>query len=363
MTQPVDPPTSNGPPSVETVPTVRPSKARATPLPLENVEQLIALVLAKKGKPVTIRAAARVRLANGPALSPEALLRLLEQARADALMAVPSRLLRVAQSFGKYAIARREIVSFVGQALRAHPVFRTDGNAARPLDAVDAAQAFATLSRLDLFKLGGLTELGITKKPQILELQRNAFYALAAWLFETRDNPIADLAALLNIHLWRLKGDAVRSDADRLAKLLDLRDSSALGIACESFARSAREHEQAASEARARETTARLRVDELTSRLRDAEHAAADLNSRLEASQREQARRDKAHADEISHGLDALESVRAGAFRALKAEVSLLEEGLQALRLDQPRTHVMVDHAERAIAGLRREMKRLEPKA
>ena len=62
---------------------------------------------------------------------------------------------------------------------------------------------------------------------------------------------------------------------------------------------------------------------------------------------------------ERTHMQDAYESLRGKVVRRLEGELSLLKEGLHALRRDPPKVAVMDDHADRAIDGLTREINQL----
>ena len=64
-------------------------------------------------------------------------------------------------------------------------------------------------------------------------------------------------------------------------------------------------------------------------------------------------------ADELSRLRDAYESLRGLTIRRLRQEISLLSDGLHALNQPTPKIHVMVDHAERAIDGLKSELARI----
>ena len=65
------------------------------------------------------------------------------------------------------------------------------------------------------------------------------------------------------------------------------------------------------------------------------------------------------HENEKAHLRDDYEKLRGQVLHRLRQEVTLLEEGLYALKKEPPKIHVMVDHAERAIQGLRREIERI----
>jgi DNA repair exonuclease SbcCD ATPase subunit len=65
------------------------------------------------------------------------------------------------------------------------------------------------------------------------------------------------------------------------------------------------------------------------------------------------------HGHTLAHKQDAYEKLRSRMSRRLKEEVELLDTGLGALRREPPKVHVMKDHAERAIDGLKKELENL----
>ena len=67
-----------------------------------------------------------------------------------------------------------------------------------------------------------------------------------------------------------------------------------------------------------------------------------------------------AHTNSRVHLGDDPEHMRSSVVRRLKREVSLLTEGLQALRKDPPKYRVMDDHAERVLEGLHSAIRDLE---
>jgi hypothetical protein len=87
----------------------------------------------------------------------------------------------------------------------------------------------------------------------------------------------------------------------------------------------------------------------------EADKAHAEIAKLNEA----EAERARLHEDELLHVRDSFERLRTRALRSVRTEVGLLEVGLHAARLNPPKLHVMIDHAERAISGLREEAKRL----
>jgi hypothetical protein len=55
-----------------------------------------------------------------------------------------------------------------------------------------------------------------------------------------------------------------------------------------------------------------------------------------------------------------IEQFKAVTIRKIEAEIELLEVGLSALRRTPAKIHVMDDHADRAIAGLKKTIELLE---
>jgi hypothetical protein len=63
---------------------------------------------------------------------------------------------------------------------------------------------------------------------------------------------------------------------------------------------------------------------------------------------------------EAAHLRDDIELLRTRVLRRLKADVELLELGLEGLRRPEPKVHVMMDSAERVADALRKEIKNLQ---
>lgn len=361
LTEAVPPPDSQSPsqPGQEIV---SGAKARPKPVPFESVASLLEEAFRRKGKPVPITPATRKALANAGVIPSEVGQRLLDESKSDVLLAVPLGLLRAGQKLGRHTVARRELVRFVGEVARTHFLFSSTADGATPLGITDARQAFSLLDdRLE----SAPTRLAAAdlKKGNLVVLRKNVFHVLALWLFETRGTSIEEIVALLYRHLWRRSAEPLKADLARLLRLVEVREPAALGVACETFEAVARASVANAAEAQARDRGSRERLESVTADLKQAEDAAAEATQRIASLKAELADARSTHTEEITHGLDDRERIRAGALRAIRSEVTLLEDALGAARLSPPRTEVVVDHIERAIAGLRAEMKRLDTKS
>ena len=123
------------------------------------------------------------------------------------------------------------------------------------------------------------------------------------------------------------------------------------------------ERARAAEAVEAREVEARAR-ESVELELKSAVVFAAELESRIlqleaEVSESLQALRDASEAERIAlaHAADDFEKLRAGTFRGVTKEVSMLKDALGALEDERPR--VAIDFVSRAIEGLEGEVESL----
>ncbi|MEN8133892.1 MAG: hypothetical protein ABFS45_27790, partial [Pseudomonadota bacterium] len=161
--------------------------------------------------------------------------------------------------------------------------------------------------------------------------------------------------------LWQPQALATKDETARLQTLTDIRDMAGVGMACLGFKHQADQQMQIADSAKRAEKSAVERLQSLKSSYeelqRDIEERDRKISKLHEVLQTEK----QTHEHTRMHLSDDLEHLRSRLLRRLKAEVSLLDEGLHALRRDPPKIRVMEDHAERALDGLKREIKELGP--
>ncbi len=100
-------------------------------------------------------------------------------------------------------------------------------------------------------------------------------------------------------------------------------------------------------------------AENMSKNLTEAEQSLKELKTKVVCLEEKSKQERKTHATETAHMKDNYEQLRGRVLRRLKEELSLLEEGLYALQRDPPKVHVMVDHADRAIGSLKREMEKL----
>jgi chromosome segregation ATPase len=203
----------------------------------------------------------------------------------------------------------------------------------------------------------GLTAL---KKVEAERCRVNALCCLLLWLRETRGIAFERIQRYLQTAIWAPAARRHRTDSQKLRVLMKTRDAAGIAVACSELENQILEYGQQAADSRRAEERAAMRVKEL-------EDERARVEAQIEAAKAEierltegidSARR--AHENERAHIRDDHERLRGRVLHRLREELSLLEEGLHALRREPPKVHVMEDHAERAINGLKREMEQIK---
>jgi hypothetical protein len=296
-------------------------------------------------------------------LSPDNLAQLLEYAKNDILLAVPKELLLVSRNIVGYPRVKSEIRSFVEKVLKNHYLF-LEPELALVLnnhpDAFTPEQALNKLAQATLPSSAEPADEISNKNLDQQVLRINAVYCLAVWFVETRAFSIEKITQMINIALWMPSISEAMDETAKLKALTEIRDIEGVGLVYAILKKETDRNAALAEKANRNQENLIEQInclnDEIDKlKLTQQENIAKvqNLVSELESEK-------NAHAHARIHLGDDKEHLRARVLRRLKTEVSLLEEGLHALRRDPPKIHVMDDHAERALDGLYKEIKELE---
>ncbi len=194
---------------------------------------------------------------------------------------------------------------------------------------------------------------------QVERIRMNAIHCLLLLFRANQGESLLRIQRVLQKYVWALKAPRDRTENEKLEVLLTSRDPMAASVTFalldeEAVMQGQKAEAAARSEQRARTRAQELeqRIEELEGRLHEAEGQCAGLREQLgEAEQ--------AHATRDARWRDNFERLKGRALNRLIEESSLLEEGLHALKREPPKVRVMIDHAERAIEGLRREAEQI----
>ena len=329
---------------------------------IKDLAGFIVYAYSRKGQRLSLTPKIEKAICNNPKLDSKSRERLLSLAKEDILLAVPRQILLAVRNIVGYPNLKNEVRCFIKDALKMHPIFsipELEGSLENLDNALDPRRALGVLFETDYSKL---PELSVKKplKPRDYELLRaNAIYSLAIWFSETRNLTLERLNQYLFECLWQPHTSEAKDEAARLRILTDIRDLAGVGIACAVFKRQLDQQMQVADSAKRAENSALERLQrlntsyqELQRDLNDRDNRISELNKSLDAEKR-------AHEYTRIHLSDDLENLRSRLLRRLRNEVELLDEGLHALRRDPPKIRIMEDHAERAIEGLKKEIKEL----
>ena len=345
------------------------TKQRAKTKPKVEIEtfgQFIAYAYGKKGRKVSLEVKVERVIAQEPRLTIDEIERIAHLVKRDNVLAVPRQLLLAARAVRGSPNLRAALRAFVRDVLLGHPLFMQRGveAAIRNLEeASNPADALKLLAGSDK----QLLRAGIAKEMKANEfelLRINAVNCMAVWIADVKGLSMPAVADALFVALWRPRATALEHDTARLRALTEIDQLAGVGLVGEEYRRQvAEKHAQADTatrEASLFRESARSLGDELTIANKTIESQEAAMAA-MAAEFAEVLEGLKTSSEtEAAHLRDDIELLRTRVLRRLKADVELLELGLEALRRPEPKVHVMMDSAERVADALRKEVRNLQ---
>lgn len=253
-----------------------------------------------------------------------------------------------------------ELKAFIGDVLRAHPAFTALPGVIQNLpDAVSDEQAVDVLAAQSFQSLQWKGATHALRKSEAEHGKVNSLLCLLMWLRESRGIGVERIARLLHVSLWAPAATRHRSGSQVLKTLILARDRVALGAVRTLLDERVKSLNQELLAVRASEERALIRVSDLSAQVEKLEAALRSEQERAGTLVEELSRMRAESEIQQTHLRDEYQALRGRLLGRLRQEVSLLDEGLQALRRDLPKVHVMDDHAERVIHALKGEIERL----
>ncbi len=340
--------------------TSRPAAPAPRPKVPENLAAFVAYAYSRKGQRVALKKQTIASIGEGPPPADNFKSQIEQWSRGDVLLAVPRQLLLAAMAHRSATKVWSMLLDVCLTALRAHPA--SADLAAHLLSPSSDDECDSVLEQAATANLGHLLDSG-TGKPFVTAranaLRSNLVHTAVTWLVAARGWKPKLAIASLHRHAWR-GGSAGSSVPEILRALAEVKDPAPLLAVASAFVEDAQQQRRFAEDAQAREGAALVRlkeleahVSELAAKLAEQRAAYGALTERLATEQRE-------HQNTLSHLKDDYERLRSRILRRLTRELELLDEGMLALRRDPPKVHVMADHGDRAIAGLRDEIRALQ---
>ena len=260
-------------------------------------------------------------------------------------------------------VVKEQIHDFVGDVLRNHPAYQTSSlvgvleNLPRTPREVDSA--IQELISQDFSSFSWSSDADPLKKREIELCKGNVVHCLLLWFRARRPISIDQIQRHIDEGLWKPTARRHKTEVEKLHALMDTRDYSAASIACALLEEQLLEGSYRAEAAVRGEERAITRVRELEIHVVAIQAQLTESRAEFERLKKRVAEEVREHSNDRAHMQDEYEKLRGQVLRRLKEELSLLDEGLHALHRKPPKVYVMVDHAERAIDGLKGELKRL----
>lgn len=329
---------------------------------INNLEQFIAYAYTRKGRHFSLKKKELKVVSEDPKLDEDAKKRLMAFTKADVFLKVPRQLLLMARELKINPLLKSEIQNFVRDVLKDHAVFRAPeltGVLENHPNALSPRATLAKIATTDYSYLKWFKKDKPLKPKDYQELIVNTVYCLVVWFADTRGIAFETLNQYLFESLWKPKTSSIKNDAARFRVLTEIIDLGGVGLACQIFKQQGDRLAQIAESANKAQEVAIIENQTLQESLAEyklkLEQRDQDIVQLKQVIEEER----QNFRDTCIHLQDDIEKLRTRLLRRLKTEVDLLDEGLFALRRDPPKIHVMDDHAERALEGLKKEIKEL----
>jgi hypothetical protein len=338
------------------------SPSRRKEAAYRNIADWVEYAYSRKGQPVPLKKSGAIELASAGVPDQEFWERLPTIAAQDVLLAVPRQILLAMTPYRHittlWSLAQRICLL----ALGAHPTAELLGQAIRdPADdrmtitsLIDAAAALESRQLRDPKKKTPL------RKGQVELLRTNAVHTVVLWLVLVRNESQTEVINALFHCIWDKRGRSVRSSQERWRLIGEAKSPEAIGIVCQQYLTHAKEQQDEANRASNAQSKAEQSLQLTAAALEDAQETVRQKEQRIRELLDECSLAKQEHDAAVMHMRDEFERLRTRAVRRLHRELELLQEGMLALQRDPPRVHIMQDHGERAIEGLRQELRALE---
>jgi hypothetical protein len=335
-------------------------RAKAEP---ETLEQFIEYAYARKGQPLTLKSKVEKRIAVKARLDEAALSRLLQLAKGDTLLAVPLQILLLSREVTGFPALKTALAAFVSNVMLRHPLFGDTGVQGALRNLPEGLRPADALARVAAYEPPPSPDAGPLKGSDLRDLRHNAARLFVTWLAVNRGLNIDELSLLLFQVIWHPAAKDLTDDNMRLRALTDIGLSPGVGLALQRF-------RQQAIDAQIQQHQALREVTSLRNRVTAAENQLLGAETNLETIRRELQVLQESYsgniekirsqsAVEITHLKHELDQLRGRLLKRLTDSVEMLENGLTALRKENPRVPVMMERAEHVLDSLKAEARYL----
>lgn len=340
----------------------RAKKSPAQPT-FRNLAELLRAAYSGKRKRLHLNKADVSAITSAPHLDSATQDQLLSMADADRSLEVTLHLMLLASESFSVSPIRGLMRRFIHDVLSRHPVFSVrslSGVLDNLPDAPGENRAIQILLQQNYVELLSLSGLPRQAKKVAQQCRDNALRCLLLWFHETRVTPIDWTHRQLAEAIWRPAGKSLKSDAQRIALLMQAREPAVLAVSYSVLEGKLNEFSAQAAQASRDADKANEKAVQLEGAVDGLQTTLEQVTRDFENLKREHDEQRKDYEGRLSHLRDDLETMRGQVLRRLSADVVLLVEGIHALRREPPKVHVMIDHAERVLDALKAQMTKLK---
>lgn len=247
----------------------------------------------------------------------------------------------------------KSITDFIRDVLRQHPAFQSPDILtffSNPSESADSI--LRNIASQTYTSLKWPVEFQPLTKSQASKCKSNAVFCFIFYVWLSGDRSFVTLLNRLRNYSWEQRTEN-KSDLQKVTILAQTRELAATSVIFDLFKEEADSLKIDKNNAVSRAEKAEKDLRESRSTVELLQADINDLTNRLQALER------KFEIHKVN-AIDAYEKLCGRIRGKLRAEIQLLDDGLHALRRDPPLVPVMIDHAERAIGGLRDELAQLE---
>lgn len=336
-------------------------KKKQRPAEFDSIEAFIDYAYKRSGKRIVLKKKSAVAIAGAPAPGSEFWERLAKISQEDRTLAVPRQVLLAGIPHKASVKTWSLLLDVCLAALRSNSATSELAPllvSATP-ESEDGEQLLLRAADTNVSRMETPDGKKLFTPAQAAAVRSNVVAFVGVWMVAVRGWTSSRCIRAMYEHVW-VESSRGLSVADTWRRLVEVRDPTSLGLAAGAFVQETKERAQEAELARRSESVALLRIEELTSQVSALKAQVQQQDERHNAvlRQLDDARRE--HQTAVSHLRDDYERLRSKVLRRLTREVELLDEGMLALKREPPKVHVMVDHGERAMGGLRDEIRSLQ---
>lgn len=337
---------------------------RSKPKPLGNLHDLLNAAYSGKRKRLNPQKSEIAAMRSAARLVPSEQEDLLLLSASDRTLERTRDLMLLSFEWSDVMLAG-QVREFISEVLRRHPAFLSESLAgvfSNNPDGISEDDAVRTLGLQSFAALSWPEGLVPLVRKEAEQCRLNAIRCLLLWFRRTRGISLERIQGYLQSSIWGPAARRYKTDAQKLRVLMSARDPGGIGIASSVFEKEAHARAQQAATAIRAAERATLRAKELEDKLSAVDAQLETARGEVEDLSQKIIRTTSAHQDAMAHMVHDYDTLQGRVLGRLKEEVSLLDEGLHALRRDPPKVRVMEDHAERVLDGLKSEIERLMKK-